>query len=121
MKSALLLASPLALAGPAAADPPWERQADGVVIHAKGVQIRLRVSSDRIFRVTSWPMGAPEPSRPSLSIVARWTPVPFEVAADTAAVVVSTKRVRARVALATGQVSFKDASGRDLLSERADG
>ena len=34
---------------------------------------------------------------------------------------VSTKRVRARVALATGQVSFKDASGRDLLSERADG
>ncbi len=122
MKTTLMLVASLALAGPATgADQPWEKQADGVVVHAKGVNVRLRVSSDRIFRVTSWPAGAPEPSTPSLSIVARWSAAPFEVAAEPAAAVVSTRRVRARVALATGQVSFKDASGRDLLSERADG
>jgi len=122
MKTTLMLAAMIALAGSCvAAERPWEKQPDGVVVHAKGAHLRLRVSSDRIVRVVSWPAGAAEPSRPSLSIVARWTPVKFEVAADAEAVVVSTGRVRARVALATGQVSFQDASGRDLLRERGDG
>jgi alpha-D-xyloside xylohydrolase len=122
MKTALMLAATLVLARPAsAAEQPWEKKADGVVVHGKDVHVRLRVSSDRIFRVTSWPAAAPEPRRPSLSIVARWTPSRFEVVADSASVTVSTKRVRARVVLATGQVSFKDAAGRDLLSERGDG
>jgi alpha-D-xyloside xylohydrolase len=114
--SFFLAAAALATAstGPAR---PWQRLPDGVVVHAQRVHLRLRVCSPRIVRVTAWPEGAPEPARPSLAVVARWSPTPFEVRADQAVVVLGTPRLRARVALGTGQVSFEDASGRPLLRE----
>jgi alpha-D-xyloside xylohydrolase len=120
MKKALLLAAGLLASLPVAAEP-WERAPDGVLVHAQGVHLRLRVGSERIVRVTAWPAGAPEPSRPSLAVVARWAPAPFDVHADGGAVVLKTRRLRVRVALATGQVSFDDASGRPLLREAVSG
>src|SRR6185295_19312361 len=98
MHPSFVLAAVLATASPEPA-PPWQRLPDGVRVHAQGVHLRLRVCSPRIVRVTAWPEGAPEPSRPSLAVVAAWSPTPFEVKTDRAAIVLSTARLRARVAL----------------------
>lgn len=119
MGTVLVLAASLLTA--AAADRPFDRKADGVLVHAKGTLVRLRVCSERTVRVTAWPDGAPEPSRPSLAVVARWASAPFEVRADDGAIVLTTSRLRARVALASGQVSFHDAAGRPLLREAIGG
>jgi alpha-D-xyloside xylohydrolase len=107
-----------AAAGPG---PSWHRLADGVVVSAPGVHVRLRACSDKIVRVTAWPDAAPEPSRPSLAVVAHWAPARFDVHADAREAVLSTPRLRARVALDSGQVSFEDAMGRGLLREPAGG
>jgi alpha-D-xyloside xylohydrolase len=119
MGIALVLAASLLTA--AAPGRPFDRTPDGVLVHAKGTLVRVRVCSERIVRVTAWTDGAKEPSRPSLAVVARWSSVPFDVRAGAAEVVLTTRRLRARVALASGQVSFEDGSGRPRLREAAGG
>src|SRR3989442_5273138 len=121
MNRLLLLAAAMVVAAPAGPRPKWQRLADGVVVTARGVHVRLRACSDRIVRVTAWPGGAPEPSRPSLAVGAHWAPTRFDVRADGRQAVLSTPRLRARVALDSGQVSFEDASGRPLLREHSAG
>jgi hypothetical protein len=121
MNRLLVLATAMIGAATAGARHDWQRLSDGVVVNARGLHVRVRACSDRIVRVTAWPDGAPEPSRPSLAVVAHWAPVPFDVRADAREAVLSTPRLRARVALDSGQVSFEDASGRPLLREPASG
>jgi len=121
MNRLLLLAAAVVVAASAGPGQKWQRVADGVMVSAQGVHVRLRACSDRIVRVTAWPDGAPEPSRASLAVVARWAPARFDVRADEREAVLSTPRLRARVALDSGQVSFEDASGRPLLREPAAG
>ena len=48
-----VLALAVSLLTAAAADRPFDREADGVLVHAKGAQVRLRVCSERIVRVTA--------------------------------------------------------------------
>ena len=121
MNRLVFLAAVMVVAAPAGPRQRWQRLADGIVVNARGVHVRLRACSDRIVRVTAWPGGAPEPSRPSLAVVAHWAPARFEVHADGREAVLSTPRLRARIALDSGQVSFEDASGRPLLREPAAG
>src|SRR5438093_12348161 len=115
MNRLLFLAAAMLVAAPAGPRPGWQRLADGVVVNARDVHVRLRACSDSIVRVTAWPGGAPEPSRPSLAVVAHWAPARFDVRADGREAILSTPRLRARVALVDGRVSFGDASGRPLL------
>ena len=110
-----------ALVPSAAPGPAWERRADGVVVSAQGVHVRLRVCSERILRVTAWPEGAPEPTRPSLAVVARWTPARFDVRAEDQALVLSTSQLGARVDLGSARISLADAAGRALLAEPVTG
>jgi len=113
----VLAVAAFVLTASAVPGPGWRRLADGVVVDAAGVHVRVRVYSDRVVRVTAWPEGAPEPSRPSLSVVARWEPTRFDVRADERSVVLSTPRLRCRIALASGEVGFEDDQGRPLLRE----
>jgi alpha-D-xyloside xylohydrolase len=117
MNRRLVVAAALVVGAAAVSGPRWRRLADGVVVDAAGVHVRLRACSDQIVRVTAWPDGAAEPSRPSLAVRERWGPARFDVRADERSIVLSTTRLRARVGLATGEVSFEDATGRPLLRE----
>jgi alpha-D-xyloside xylohydrolase len=100
----------------------WERLDDGVLVRAGGTNVRLRVFSDRIVHVVSWPEAAPTPSRPSLAVEAAAPAGPsFDVREEAGLVIVRTARLVARVSLGTGAVAFEDETGRSLLREEADG
>lgn len=114
------------LAGTALAAPsPWERTAEGVVVHPAHGQaktVRLQVMSDRIVRVTAWPeAGVPADERKSLAVVAAPERGGFEVSTVGGKVVVKTAKVAAEVSLDDGAVDFRDASGKVVLAGQGGG
>jgi alpha-D-xyloside xylohydrolase len=99
----------------------FQKEPDGILLSAEAAQLRLRVCSDHMVRVTSWPAGAPEPSRPSLSVNARFATPAFEVREEAEGVVLQTRHLRVRIHATTGAVAFATASGQPLLAERPAG
>ena len=85
--------------------------------------IRLEVMNDRIIRVraTSKDMLPEKPA--SLMIVPQTTPPrgSYSVSEEGETVVVKAKNVKAVVSKATGEITFFDADGNQLLKEAADG
>ena len=104
----------------AEAPPAWRVTADGVVvdIDRDGFRkLRLQVIDEAIVRVTATPAedfsNLPEP----LMVVAEPATAGFDVAEQGENVVLSTPSLRAEIALESGAVTFRDATGKVLLAE----
>ncbi|ADG12001.1 glycoside hydrolase family 31 protein [Caulobacter segnis] len=113
---AALMASSSALA----LDGGFAKTADGVIVTpaaGPAKTIRLQVMGDRIIRVTASPtdeINVP----PSLMVVATPKTSGFTVSEAGGKVVLKAGQATAEVALKDGAVSFKDASGKTVLTEQ---
>jgi len=99
----------------------FEKTADGVVVtpgSGPAKKIRLQVMSDRAFHVTATPTDSLD-TPASLMVVAQPKTSGFTVEQSGGKVVLKAGKATAEVVLATGAVSFKDASGKTVLSEQA--
>lgn len=113
----------LGTSGAALAQGSVSRMANGIIVApAQGPEkaVRLQVYDDRIIRVTAAP-AADLDLPPSLMVIAQPRPGGFAVQEDGAEVTLSTAKVRATVDLSTGNVTFRDSSGRIDLSESGPG
>ena len=102
------------------------KQQDAVVIRPDGGQaktIRLQVVNDNIIRVQATSKSNLPEKQKSLMIVAQKAPAKdsYTISEDGADVVVKTRNVKAVVSKATGEITFFDAEGRQLLREAKDG
>lgn len=119
---AVLLVAAFALQGcTRPAKDSFEKTADGIVVtptEGPAKRVRLQVMSDRIVRVTAVPVESlqlPE----SLMVTAKPVGgVKFDVESAAGKVALKTGKVTAEVTLAGGVVTFLDASGKPLLTER---
>ncbi len=96
----------------------WEKTADGVIVTPASGQsrkVRLQVMSDRIIHVTAVPTDGLETSK-SLMVVAIPAPGAFDVVANAGTVSLKTAKLTADVSLASGAVSFRDATGKIVLA-----
>ena len=125
MKRILILVSALLTTGMSMAA---EVQTSGnfVTIRPDGGQakvIRLEVMNDNIIRVRATSAEALPEKPASLMIVPQTAPAKgsYRVSDEGETVVVKARNVKAVVSKATGQLSFFDAEGRQLLSEASDG
>jgi alpha-D-xyloside xylohydrolase len=101
-----------------------EKTADGVVLTlAQGAvkKVRLQVMSDKIIRVTALPGENFGVLPQSIQVVAKPGATQFTVDQQADKVLVKTSQVTAEVALASGQVTFFDAKGKQLLKEETRG
>ena len=125
MKRICMMVSALAMAGMASA-AVVQTQGEQVTIRPDGGQakvIRLEVINDNIIRVRAT-AEASLPQKPaSLMIVPQTAPAKnsYTVSEDGETVVVKAKNVKAVVKKATGEVTFFDAEGNQLLKEAEDG
>ena len=125
MKKLFLMVSLLALAGSAAA-AEVQTQGQQVTICPDGGQakvIRLEVINDNIIRVRATSKDALPEKPASLMIVPQAAPAKgsYTVSEEDGNVVVKAKNVKAVVSKATGEVTFFDAAGKELLKEAKDG
>ncbi len=125
MKKLFLMVSALAMAGMATAA---EVQTSGnyVTIRPDGGEakvIRLEVMNDNIIRVRATSKDALPEKPASLMIVPQTAPTKgsYSVSEEGEMVVVKAKNVKAVVQKATGEVTFFDAEGKQLLKEAQDG
>ncbi|MEA3057549.1 MAG: alpha-D-xyloside xylohydrolase, partial [Sphingomonadales bacterium] len=118
MKIALFAAA-MAGVSSAALAQSYQRIDTGIVVTpAQGPEaaVRLQVYGDEIIRVSATPtrdLGLP----PSLMVTARPVSGGFTVVEAPGTVTLKTAKISADVDLATGNVSFHDASGRVVLAE----
>lgn len=83
-------------------------------------QVRLQVVADKIIRVEATP-DEQFPQKQSLIIVPQTQKTKYTVVEEGSCVVVKTAAVEARVDKQTGHIEFRDAEGKLLLSEIAQG
>lgn len=114
----LSMISDPALAQSAAAP---EKVGDGVVLAVDGGFLKLEVVSENIIRVAYAKDRAFLERRSLAAGPRRHDPVKWDLETGAKEATVSTARLRARVDLATGAVSFLDASGKPILAEKAGG
>lgn len=103
----------------ALAAPSWQRTPTGIIVTPRSgpeKAVRLEVYGDRIVRVTE-SADASAATMHSLAVIASSTARALNVAQAGGSVVLSTSKVHASVDLATGRVSFTDASGSPQLAE----
>ena len=103
-----------------------QNNGNNVTVRPDGGQakvIRLEVVNDNIIRVRATSQDDLPEKPASLMIVPQVAPVKgsFSVSEETDNVVVKAKNVKAVVAKATGEVTFFDANGNQLLKEAKDG
>ncbi|MCF0202303.1 MAG: DUF5110 domain-containing protein [Bacteroidaceae bacterium] len=82
--------------------------------------VKLEVVSENIIRVVATPE-AQFPQKQSLIIVPQTAKAAYTVSEEGGSVVVKTRKVQAVVDKQTGRITFKDASGKVLLDEAAQG
>ncbi|MES2120778.1 MAG: TIM-barrel domain-containing protein [Pseudomonadota bacterium] len=119
MKKTALFALLAATASAAFAQADYKRTPSGVVVMpAQGSEaaVRLDVYGDGLIRVTSTADMNVEP-QPSLMVTARPVSSGFTVTEAPGAVTLATPKASATVELETGNVSFRDSSGRVQLAE----
>jgi alpha-D-xyloside xylohydrolase len=105
-----------AVAGPIAVKRV-KRLENGVELAMSTGVLRLIVHSPRIIRVLYLPKGATQRPPESLAVIVPPAPGHWTYRASSAAIVVSTPLLRARVDRKTGALTFLDSSGRQFLSE----
>ncbi|MBR2292151.1 MAG: DUF4968 domain-containing protein, partial [Prevotella sp.] len=128
MKKLTLMVSALLMAGMAGMASAADVQTNGnsVTIKPDGGQakvIRLEVMNDNIIRVRATSDDALPQKPASLMIVPQTAPAKnsYTVSEEGETVVVKAKNVKAVVDKATGEVTFFDADGNQLLKEAKDG
>ena len=125
MKQILIMVSALLMSATAMA-ASVQTNGNNVTIRPDGGQakvINLEVMNDNIIRVRATSKDALPVKPASLMIVPQSAPVKgsYSVTEDADNVVVKTKNVKAVVSKATGEVTFFDAAGKQLLKEAKDG
>ncbi len=90
--------------------------ATGLTFTLNGGLLRLQVCQDDILRV-EYTTASSIPTKTSLSVNATWGTPSFCVADSGGTVTITTTRMKANVATATGLVTFDDLAGNVLLSE----
>ncbi|HOY51090.1 MAG TPA: DUF4968 domain-containing protein, partial [Prolixibacteraceae bacterium] len=104
----------------------WKQTDDGVLLRlqpaspAETSMLKVSVVTDRIIRVTAVP-GKSFSDAKSLIVVDQAPVPPFTVTGEEGFVTVAAAEVRAKVSLATGQVTFLDGNGNLITSEREGG
>ena len=104
----------------------WEQTDNGVLVRLKPASptetsmLKVSVVTDRIIRVTAVPERSFSDAK-SLIVIDQTTVPPFTVTEEEGFVTVSAAEVKAKVALATGQVTFLDGNGNLITSEREGG
>lgn len=104
----------------------WEQTDNGVLVRLKPASptetsmLKVSVVTDRIIRVTAVPERSFSDAK-SLILIDQTTVPPFTVTEEEGFVTVSAAEVKAKVALATGQVTFLDGNGNLITSEREGG
>ena len=125
MKKISMMVAALMMAGVATA-AVVQTQGEQVTIKPDGGQakvIRLEVINDNVIRVRATSQEALPQKPASLMIVPQATPAKntYSVREEGETVVVEAKNVKAVVSKATGEVTFFDAKGNQLLKEAKDG
>ena len=125
MKQILIMVSALLMSATAMA-ASVQTNGNNVTIRPDGGQakvINLEVMNDNIIRVRATSKDALPVKPASLMIVPQSAPVKgsYSVTEDADNVVVKAKNVKAVVSKATGEVTFFDAAGKQLLKEAKDG
>ena len=116
-----LLAAAMASVSSGALGQSYQRTDTGIVVSpAQGpaAAVRLQVYGDEIVRVSSMPtkdLGFPQ----SLMVTAKAIAGNFSVVEAPGMVTLKTSKISADVDLATGNVSFRDGSGKVVLAESA--
>ena len=113
---AVLLGASLLNAGPA-----LEKQADGIVLPLDQGFLMVEVRADNIIRV-AYAKDRAFFTRASMVVEPRRDPAPaWNLTTGAGEAVVATARLKARIDLATGAVSFLDGAGRPIVAEKAGG
>jgi len=116
--SALLLVP--ALAGPASASRV-ERLDDGVIVTVGDRRLQLRACREGVVRVLYAPPGDFFQRDTLMTVDSACRPTEWELQSGLDSVAITTSRLTARVALASGAVTFFDRDGRPLLAEKQGG
>jgi alpha-D-xyloside xylohydrolase len=96
---------------------------DGIEIKIKKPQrndasvVRIQVVSDVILHITASPTSTFDSTKSLMLVDLKPTATPFEVLNTNENVTLSTSKLRATVSIETGEIIFKDASGKILLQE----
>ncbi len=104
----------------------WEQTENGAVIRLKPVVegsaslMKVSVINDQVIRVTTVP-GKNFSDAKSLVVIDQETAPQFTVTEAEGVVTVASARVKANIALTTGQVTFTDENGNLLLQEKEGG
>jgi alpha-glucosidase (family GH31 glycosyl hydrolase) len=81
----------------------------------------LHICADDIIRVTKTPTADAPPTKVELIARADWPTVDFSKSETNSTVTVTTKKLKVSVEKATGRVTFRDASGKEVLAESEGG
>ena len=113
---AIVLGASLLNAGPA-----LEKQADGIVLPLDQGFLKVEVRADSVIRV-AYAKDRTFFTQASLVVEPRRAPGPvWELTTRAGEAIVATAKLKARIDLATGAVSFLDSAGRPIAAEKAGG
>ncbi|MEO8362164.1 MAG: TIM-barrel domain-containing protein, partial [Vicinamibacteria bacterium] len=111
----------LLVIAPFAAAQPTERLADGFALAVGDSRLEVRVCRDEIIRVMFAPPGKFFARQSIVTVPDACRPTPFDVAVRNGMATLTTKKLTARVVIASGAVTFLDRQGRTLLAEKKGG
>jgi alpha-D-xyloside xylohydrolase len=102
---------------PAPSNPSYAVDAAGVTFTVGAGRLRLQVCKEDIIRV-QYTTASAFPSKTSLSVSNSWSrPTPFCVSEAAGTVTISTTRMKAKVVLASGTVTYADLGDNVVLAE----
>ena len=123
-KDFLSLFAAIAVAGslPAQASPnPPEKLADGIVVPVKDTFLKVEVYGDNVVRIACAKDRAFFARKSVMTEPKRAAKAGWSVKSENGETILSTTKLQVHVNLATGAVSFFDASGKPVLAETPDG
>jgi alpha-D-xyloside xylohydrolase len=109
------------LAAPLPASPALEKLADGIVVPVGDSFLKVEIRADGIVRV-AYAKDRAIFLRPSLAVEPRRDPTPtWGLTTESCVATLATAKLKVRVDLSTGAVSFLDFTGQSILAEKAGG
>jgi alpha-D-xyloside xylohydrolase len=98
-----------------------EKMSDGIIVPFGNAALKIEIRADNIVRV-AYAQDRAFFARPSIAVVPGHGPVPsWTLSTTDDAAVLDTAKLKVRVELATGAVSFFDAAGQRILAEKPGG
>ena len=111
----------LFLAAPLKAAPELEKLADGIVVPVGTAFLKVEIRADNIVRV-AYAKDRALFERPSLVVQPRRDlPPAWKLMTEPGVAILATAKLKVRVDLGTGAVSFLDSAGQPILAEKAGG